>query len=264
MYIIGNADTHSNVPMWSQVIGMLRAADWLGETFPLFCPRHPNTELQVRQPGDFDRLSPEGGCHSACDRRLPDCGHRCLARCHSDALHKVFSCPQPCQRLLSCGHNCQKPTCGEDCGKCMIKLSNVKLPCGHFVDGITCYRKGDLNRVTCKAPVRKRILKCSHEVEVGCLQDVNSKDFKCPSSCGRSLKCGHGCLATCGQCDRTDGIPGFDHPLCQKICDRPLPTCNHRCPERCHGDRICAPCTVPCEVSTFRISKCLLTLLYLT
>ncbi|KAI1674825.1 AAA-12 multi-domain protein [Pyrenophora tritici-repentis] len=62
MYLIGNTDTYSSVEMWQKVIGMLRAADSVGERLALCCPRHPETAIEVQQPDDFQRLSPEGGC----------------------------------------------------------------------------------------------------------------------------------------------------------------------------------------------------------
>ena len=68
MYLIGNAATYSNVPMWSQVLGMLRGIDSVGEAFDLCCPRHTETEILVSQPEDFAILSPDGGCREPCNR----------------------------------------------------------------------------------------------------------------------------------------------------------------------------------------------------
>ena len=128
MYLIGNTDTYSNIPMWAQVHNMLQATNSVGKSLGLCCPRHTDTEIQIVQSEDFTRLSPEGGCQLACDRRLADCGHRCQARCHSESMHQVFSCPQPCERLHTpCRHNCQKQTCGEDCGPCLVSIDNVQL-----------------------------------------------------------------------------------------------------------------------------------------
>ncbi|KAI9801196.1 MAG: hypothetical protein M1825_003470 [Sarcosagium campestre] len=62
MYLIGNADTYSKVPMWSEVLVMLRIEDCVGEAFSLCCPRHTETEILVSEPDDFLKLSPEGGC----------------------------------------------------------------------------------------------------------------------------------------------------------------------------------------------------------
>lgn len=89
MYLIGNANTYSNVDMWQKVINMLGVTNSVGESLALCCPRHHETAIEVRQPDDFPRLSPEGGCREACIDRL-DCGHRCQARCHSIAMHEVF------------------------------------------------------------------------------------------------------------------------------------------------------------------------------
>ena len=96
MYLIGNADTYANIPMWAAVLGMLRLQDSVGPAFALCCPRHPETEIQVAQPEEFATHSPEGGCRLACDRRLDACGHRCMAKCHSETMHRIFSCPHLC------------------------------------------------------------------------------------------------------------------------------------------------------------------------
>jgi AAA domain len=68
MYLIGNADTYNNVPMWRKILGMLREADSVGEAFSLCCPRHPETDITVSKPEDFELLSPEGGCREPCDK----------------------------------------------------------------------------------------------------------------------------------------------------------------------------------------------------
>lgn len=121
MYLIGNSETYSNVPMWRDVIQMLQATNSLSTSLGLRCPRHPDTLIEVTEPGDFAQMSPEGGCRLPCDRRLPECGHQCLARCHSDSMHGAYTCIQPCERLHHpCNHPCQKATCGE--GTCIILL----------------------------------------------------------------------------------------------------------------------------------------------
>lgn len=81
LYLIGNAETYSNVPMCNEVLELLRADDAVGTSFSLCYPRHTETEIEASRPEDFERPSPEGGCHLVCNRRLNDCGHQCLARC---------------------------------------------------------------------------------------------------------------------------------------------------------------------------------------
>ncbi|KAK2593467.1 hypothetical protein QQS21_008840 [Conoideocrella luteorostrata] len=157
MYLIGNTETYTNVKMWQTVIELMRASDTVSQTLGLCCPRHRETPIEVSEPDDFPRYSPEGGCSQACLWRLPDCGHMCLARCHSESMHNIFSCPQPCQRLHElCGHGCQKPTCGEDCGKCLVLLKDVELPCGHFKDSVACHLAQNPEAIRCQTIVEKK------------------------------------------------------------------------------------------------------------
>ncbi|KAM0157524.1 hypothetical protein ACHAPG_004647 [Botrytis cinerea] len=64
MYLIGNSETYSSVAMWKHVLGMLRETNSVGNSFALCCPRHPETEIQVSEPDDFARWSPEGDVQS--------------------------------------------------------------------------------------------------------------------------------------------------------------------------------------------------------
>lgn len=262
MYLIGNADTYSSVEMWQRVIGMLRATDSVGKALALSCPRHPDTDAEVQQPEDFHRLSPEGGCREACADRL-DCGHQCGARCHSEAMHAVFLCEQPCQRRHQpCGHACQKATCGESCGKCMVPLDNVQLPCGHVKHGVACHRTRNMSSIPCDVKVSKPVPGCGHDVIVKCSKDVSGKDFKCPTPCSAPLSCGHPCPGTCGQCNIKDmyNQPVVKHAACTKTCGRKHGTCNHDCNRLCHDGTDCGLCQAPCEVSDIYLSpKCILT-----
>lgn len=43
MYIIGNTETSSHVPMWGSVLDMLRKKGNVGRDLQLCCPRHPDT-----------------------------------------------------------------------------------------------------------------------------------------------------------------------------------------------------------------------------
>ncbi|PVH68320.1 P-loop containing nucleoside triphosphate hydrolase protein [Cadophora sp. DSE1049] len=259
MYLIGNTDTYSNIPMWAKVLGMLGATDSVGKALGLCCPRHPDAEIQVRQPDDFARLSPEGGCQLACDRRLSRCGHRCQARCHSESMHQVFPCPQPCQRLhRPCGHGCKKATCGEDCGVCLVPLDNVLLPCSHSKDGVPCHQSQDTHQIKCVVVVEKRAPDCGHVIQTQCWRDVASETFSCPVSCEANLPCGHRCPGSCGHCrkkgaDNNLTSPSIEHRRCTKVCGRRFATCNHNCQKLCHDGISCGLCLSPCEVRHFRV-----------
>jgi hypothetical protein len=251
MYLIGNTDTYYNINMWQKVVDMLRAFESVGDSLGLCCPRHRDTPIQVSQPDDLPRLSPEGGCREACLWRLPDCGHMCQARCHSESMHKVFSCPQPCQRLHEpCKHLCQKQTCGENCGKCLIKLKDVYLPCGHFKSDVFCYLAQDPGAIRCNNQVQKMVAGCNHMVEVSCSVDVTLDLFRCPTPCAAILSCGHPCPGTCGQCNpkANTGELSPAHQKCRKVCGRRFGTCNHTCRKPCHDGKDCGPCNSPCGV----------------
>lgn len=262
MYLIGNSKTYANVKMWQKVIELLRASDSVGESLELCCPRHKETPIEVSEPEDFPRHSPEGGCSQKCAWRLPNCGHMCLARCHSESMHRTFSCPQPCKRLHQpCGHTCQKPTCGEDCGKCVILLRDIELPCGHFKDALACHIAQKLTLVRCQVTIERKVPKCGHIVDVACSQDVTAEAYSCPMPCNMFLSCGHICPGTCGSCQKesTDAVAAdSSHKKCRKICGKPFGTCNHYCHKPCHEGTDCGLCVAPCEVQC-RHSKCALT-----
>ncbi|KAL4935407.1 hypothetical protein BDV06DRAFT_207087 [Aspergillus oleicola] len=155
MYLVGNSETYANVPMWSDVIGMLRLTDSIGTSFGLCCPRHPDIEIPVSTPEEFEIRSPQGGCNNQCDERLERCGHACRGKCHSATLHKAFHCPVPCERLFQpCGHSCPG-ICGESCGKCKVIVTNVALPCGHIKDQLFCHETQNLGGIKCRAIVNK-------------------------------------------------------------------------------------------------------------
>ncbi|KEY72970.1 hypothetical protein S7711_04644 [Stachybotrys chartarum IBT 7711] len=78
MYIIGNSNTCLGVPMWADVIKMLKGQGCFGDALQLQCPRHPDLQIMVSQPDHFLRFSPESP--SLCGEPCPnakfcqDCG----------------------------------------------------------------------------------------------------------------------------------------------------------------------------------------------
>lgn len=70
MYIIGDAETSSLVPMWSKIIDMLKMNDNIGPKIELMCPRHPEFQMHASNPEDFVIQSPEGGCSLRCGKRF--------------------------------------------------------------------------------------------------------------------------------------------------------------------------------------------------
>ncbi|KAH8702683.1 hypothetical protein GQ44DRAFT_732776 [Phaeosphaeriaceae sp. PMI808] len=166
MYIVGNTNTTESVPMWHDVLKILRANENVGDALELCCPRHKDTRMLVRDPPDFARLSPEAGCNLLCEKQLK-CGHACVAKCHSDMLHGAVHCMKPCMKLkVGCKHLCPKP-CGNKCDlRCQFLIENkkVQLDCGHEKTGLLCYEYQDLSSVICKKPVKRIVPGCNHEL----------------------------------------------------------------------------------------------------
>ncbi|SLM41380.1 Zinc finger, NF-X1-type [Lasallia pustulata] len=250
MYIIGNSETSEHVPMWRQVISILRQTGSIGRTLSLRCPRHPDTSIEVARPDDFTRLAPEGGCDKKCRLRLR-CGHACTFKCHSMLLHDAVVCQEPCpQRRDTCGHSCPKK-CGESCDKrCRARVQNVKLPCGHVEAQTECHKTQDPAKIYCCKIVKKTVPKCGHGVEVQCSHDTSSTNFTCSARCASILSCGHNCLRECRECRvKEDGVTTtIDHGKCTNQCGRPFSACAHSCSAPCHDGEPCPLCTRPCAV----------------
>lgn len=241
MYIIGNAETASSVPMWRDVCQILRGAESMGNELGLVCARHQETPIQIEEPEDFLRLSPEGGCDLPCNKRLDRCGHRCFSKCHSDRMHRAVSCAQSCNLLHAvCQHPCQK-ICSDNCGSCMMPVENFLLPCGHVLEQIDCWRT--LLPIRCTKLVPKIALACGHAVREECWVDISDASYKCTTACSSDLKCGHSCTGTCGVC--TTGVSEQRHAIheaCKKKCGRGFTTCSHTCTKACHDGTPCGLC----------------------
>ncbi|XP_017264129.2 NFX1-type zinc finger-containing protein 1 isoform X2 [Kryptolebias marmoratus] len=152
-------------------------------------------------------------CYQACPKKcavkvekiIPQCQHKQMVPCHQDPV--TFTCQEPCQKMLLCGHPCDS-ACGTSCTtECNVKVT-LQLKCGHSQKG-ACYYKTKTEQPECKT-------QCKHQ-----------------------LKCGHTCPGTCGRC-----YQGRFHSPCSHRCERFL-ICSHKCMEPCTRD--CPPCQRPCE-----------------
>ncbi|NXR63910.1 ZNFX1 protein, partial [Rhadina sibilatrix] len=150
---------------------------------------------------------PCGKCMVKVEKTIPKCGHVQMVPCHIP-LWK-FSCLEPCQKLLNCGHPCRN-SCGQQC--------------------------------TVQCPVRvTATLKCGHEQKVSCwvTRMGYEKAVKCESKCSATLACGHVCSGSCHTC-----FGGRFHKACDSPCKRVL-ICSHKCQEPCTTE--CPPCQKECQ-----------------
>ncbi|KAI0398028.1 hypothetical protein F5Y17DRAFT_413210 [Xylariaceae sp. FL0594] len=259
MYLISNSHTYGHVPMWNNVINILKEGGNIGPVLELQCPRHPDRPLLVSTPDHFGQFSPEGGCILQCDQRL-SCGHACISRCHSQVLHNAVKCLEPCPRPKpGCEHLCRLP-CGDQClPKCneLLENRNLPLPCGHIVNSPLCWESQDPTAIRCRETVSKTVPGCNHTVNVPCYEDVTVSTYKCRSICGDPQLCGHSCRGECHRCkDREDdAVVREHHVVCKEPCNRKYNTCSHVCKKACHGEERCPPCPSPCQARCSH-SKC--------
>ncbi|KKY14195.1 putative nf-x1 finger and helicase domain protein [Diplodia seriata] len=83
MYIFGNMTMLQKVPFWSQVLTALDEASKIGTSLEVDCPRHPGHTIQIKEPADFGRYSPNGGCEFVMNTRTK------YARLAHEALQEI-------------------------------------------------------------------------------------------------------------------------------------------------------------------------------
>ncbi|EEP82922.1 predicted protein [Uncinocarpus reesii 1704] len=248
MYIIGNAETASSVPMWAKVISLLKGKNQMGPRLALCCPRHPEILTGVSKPDDFVVFSPEGGCNRKCESRLR-CGHRCPNMCHSESLHDTVRCLERCVRpMKGCDHSCPK-VCGDPCEtNCQVPVPGITLKCGHKPSSLKCYQAQTPSLYSCKVPTETKAPICGHKVVVPCGKLPLKDKYQCKVVCGQLLPCGHSCAKLCMECRPADDSGVFNHGVCKIECGRSYKTCSHVCKATCHGESPCPLCEEPCEI----------------
>ncbi|KAB2569395.1 NFX1-type zinc finger-containing protein 1 [Lasiodiplodia theobromae] len=121
MYIFGNMKMLQPVPFWNQIFSTLDETSSIGTALEIDCPQHPGNPFHVKEPADFDKYSPKGGCTAPCGKLLGV--------------------------ELACGHPCPN-ICGVPCTqRCEVQIHNpdVTLPCGHRAPPeLQCYKYQDM------------------------------------------------------------------------------------------------------------------------
>ncbi|CAI5506821.1 unnamed protein product, partial [Closterium sp. Naga37s-1] len=280
MYIIGNASTmraSSKSVLWPRILTILQSRGRVGRSIPLRCVNHSDTVTHIHDAREFKEKASEGGCSQMCGFRLTPCGHTCPRRCHGDdRAHARAFCPKECSRirpLEECPyqHTCPKQ-CGEACGPCTVTIRALTLPCGHPAFNVPCFQAQKPTSIFCPERVEVTMPLCGHKQTVKCSEAAirTSNPKLCTARCGAVLEdsCGHTCISPCGLCiidpAATAEVQQAEpqqqiqvqqqqqverkHRKCMQRCERPLP-CGHLCPDTCHSDRPCNPCTRKCLVS---------------
>ncbi|ULU03786.1 hypothetical protein L3Y34_016924 [Caenorhabditis briggsae] len=234
MYVIGNAAYLSKAGrLWNNLVNSdLDQQSLVAYEIPIKCVTHGNVAL-VKDPVDFNRLSPEGGCLELCDLQKP-CGHICRRRCHPnvDSEHDL-RCEYQCERRCpnpEYQHRCMR-ACYEDCGQCMHMVV-VRLACAHQVE-TPCSR---VATATCDQKCNKHVMPCHHKCSNRCGEPCITS-AACQELVLLDLECGHKKPMKCAEL--TAGEPDFS---CNQRCENRMLTCQHQCAELCGQ-----PCTVECQ-----------------
>ncbi|KAK4667573.1 hypothetical protein QC763_311530 [Podospora pseudopauciseta] len=125
LVLIGNMDTFKQSKKgraaWAPFFELLNKNGNLYDGLPVQCEKHPSTLALLKEPVDFDKYCPDGGCTELCDTLLK-CGvHKCRSRCHRVDDHSRTECNQLISRVCSRQHKV-KVRCGrqnEGCVNCI-------------------------------------------------------------------------------------------------------------------------------------------------
>ncbi|KAK2597595.1 hypothetical protein N8I77_012373 [Diaporthe amygdali] len=108
LIMFGNMETYMHskkgTDTWNPFFDLMRAKNHLHDGLPVKCEKHPDRKFLLKEPDDFDKCCPDGGCTEACDAPL-NCGlHNCILRCHRVDDHSQMPCPHKVDRVCDRGH----------------------------------------------------------------------------------------------------------------------------------------------------------------
>ncbi|KAK4175047.1 putative AAA family ATPase [Triangularia setosa] len=125
LVLIGNMETFKQSKKgratWAPFFELLNKKGNLYDGLPVKCEKHPETMAMLKEPLDFDKSCPDGGCTEPCEALL-QCGvHKCRSRCHRVDDHAKAECNQLVTRVCARQHKA-KVKCGrqnEGCVNCI-------------------------------------------------------------------------------------------------------------------------------------------------
>ncbi|KAG6919535.1 hypothetical protein DXG01_005125 [Tephrocybe rancida] len=128
LIMVGNAKTFTNSrkggELWKRLLALLRDGKHVYDGLPVRCDRHKDKTASLREPADFEKHCPDGGCTEPC------CGqHECPLKCHQAVDHSKTPCQHPFRSQCSKGHP-QLWKCHETppiaCAKCIKEAELAK------------------------------------------------------------------------------------------------------------------------------------------
>ncbi|EGO56093.1 hypothetical protein NEUTE1DRAFT_146869 [Neurospora tetrasperma FGSC 2508] len=108
LIMIGNMETFMNskkgATTWRPFFELLKTHKHLYDGLPVKCERHPERTAILREPEDFEKTCPDGGCTEPCNAFLK-CGvHKCASRCHRVTDHSRSECSEVVAKVCTRQH----------------------------------------------------------------------------------------------------------------------------------------------------------------
>ncbi|KAK4501494.1 hypothetical protein PRZ48_007303 [Zasmidium cellare] len=108
LIIIGNPATfmasRKGGELWKTFFDLLANSNSMLHGLPVHCQQHPDRQMILESPVDFDKFCPDGGCSEACGVLL-SCGlHQCPRKCHRLADHTKMKCSHIMRETCPQGH----------------------------------------------------------------------------------------------------------------------------------------------------------------
>ncbi|KAF9238217.1 P-loop containing nucleoside triphosphate hydrolase protein [Melanogaster broomeanus] len=141
LILIGNSHTFLNSKkggdLWGDLFSLLRNGQYVYEGFPIKCERHPTRTVTIKEAGEFDNRSPDGGCTEPCGMLLP-CGvHKCPKKCHplrtapnKPDVHLSTLCKHPFQEKCPAGIHMMSWKCHQSkpatCSQCDYQAKRLE------------------------------------------------------------------------------------------------------------------------------------------
>lgn len=106
---------------WVPFFESMKVKSHLYDGVPVRCERHPEKAFLLKEPADFDRCCPDGGCAEPCGVMLNCKVHICQKRCHRVLDHSKVNCTQLLERVCDRQHKRKVPCHKKDdkCSKCV-------------------------------------------------------------------------------------------------------------------------------------------------
>ncbi|KAK3949502.1 stage V sporulation protein K [Pseudoneurospora amorphoporcata] len=125
LVLIGNMGTFMSSkkggPTWRPFFELMKSRNHLYDGLPVRCEKHPEKTALLKEPIDFMKFCPDGGCTEPCDALLK-CGmHKCKSRCHRVIDHSQAPCHEiiikTCERNHKLKVSCDRQN--DNCRECI-------------------------------------------------------------------------------------------------------------------------------------------------